>query len=205
MSRHSRLQPEARPESNTASIAPVTAVKIGSGPAPRVMALVKRRAVWEDSVMAQFHGRAFPGKSAAYRAARDALLASEAALREQTEAVAAPPADYTFAEAPDDRPVRLSELFRPGQDTLVVYSYMVGSAGSAPCPLCTSMLDSLDGAAPHIGQHVGLAVVAKAPASRLAAVPASAAGATCACCRAPRTPTTPTISPRTPLATSGRC
>jgi predicted dithiol-disulfide oxidoreductase (DUF899 family) len=130
--------------------------------------------------MEQFHDRVFPGESAAYRAARDALLAAEAALREQTEAVAAlrralpaggaPPSDYTFTEARDDRPVRLSELFAPGQDTLVVYSYMYGPAAGAPCPLCSSMLDSLDGAAPHIGQHVSLAVVAKSPASRLVEV-----------------------------------
>ena len=39
--------------------------------------------------MGTFHDRRFPGETAAYRAARDALLAAEAALREQTEAVAA--------------------------------------------------------------------------------------------------------------------
>lgn len=133
--------------------------------------------------MGTFHNRRFPNESTAYRTARDALLAAEAALREQTEAVAAlrralppggaAPDDYRFTQAAGDRPVRLSELFGAGQDTLVLYSYMFGPTASAPCPLCTSMLDSLDGAAPHIGQHVGLAVVAKASASRLAEVAAS--------------------------------
>lgn len=130
--------------------------------------------------MEALHNRSFPGESDAYRSARNALLAAEAALREQTEAVAAlrrtlppggdVPGDYTFTGASDDRPTRLSELFQPGQDTLVIYSYMYGPAASAPCPLCSCMLDSLDGAAPHIAQHVGLAVVAKAPATRLADV-----------------------------------
>lgn len=130
--------------------------------------------------MGAFHDRRFPNESPAYRVARDALLAAEAALREQTEAVAAQrralppggavPHDYAFTQAADARIVRFAELFGPGQDTLIIYSYMFGPAASAPCPLCTSMLDSLDGAAPHIGQQVSLAVVAKAPAPRLAEV-----------------------------------
>ncbi|MGE0810946.1 MAG: DUF899 family protein [Immundisolibacter sp.] len=130
--------------------------------------------------MGTLHDRHFPNESATYRSARDALLKAEAALREQTEAVAAlrralPPGgalpdDYCFTQAVDERSVRFSELFRAGQDTLVVYSYMYGPTANAPCPLCSSMLDSLDGAAPHIGQHLSLAVVAKAPAPRLAAV-----------------------------------
>lgn len=130
--------------------------------------------------MGMFHDRHFPGESVPYRAARDELLAAEAALREQTEAVAslrralppggAVPDDYRFTQAADDRPVRFAELFGADRDTLVIYSYMYGPAASAPCPLCTSMLDSLDGAALHIGQHVSLAVVARAPAARLAEV-----------------------------------
>ena len=69
-------------------------------------------------------------------AARDALLASEVALRRQMEAVAAElralppggevPEDYAFkAMGPDSTPVvmRMSELFRGG-DTLMVYHYM---------------------------------------------------------------------------------
>ena len=79
---------------------------------------------------------AFPGESAAYRAARDALLAQEARLRQATEAVAAArrelpggivPEDYAFqglradGEAGD---VRLSELFGPGQASLALYSFM---------------------------------------------------------------------------------
>jgi Bacterial protein of unknown function (DUF899) len=81
-------------------------------------------------------GMSFPNETTTYRAARDALLASEMALRRQMEAVAAElralppggevPEDYTFeAIGPDSTPVvmRMSELFRGG-DTLMVYHYM---------------------------------------------------------------------------------
>ena len=39
--------------------------------------------------------------------------------------------------------------------------------GGGPCPSCTALLDQLDGAAGHAGQHVNLAVAAKAPLERL--------------------------------------
>lgn len=35
------------------------------------------------------------------------------------------------------------------------------------CPSCTSILDSLDGAAPHLEQRVSLAVVARSPLQRI--------------------------------------
>src|SRR5262249_42922112 len=80
---------------------------------------------------------AFPGESAEYRAARDRLLEQEIELRRATEAVAAArrrlppggvvPQDYVFqGQAPDggSAQVRLSELFAPGKDSLVIYSMM---------------------------------------------------------------------------------
>jgi predicted dithiol-disulfide oxidoreductase (DUF899 family) len=79
----------------------------------------------------------YPGESAEYRAARDALLAREIELRRLTEAVAAErralppggevPEDYVFqGEGPDGAPadVRLTELFAPGRDSLAIYSFM---------------------------------------------------------------------------------
>lgn len=130
--------------------------------------------------MGSLHDKAYPGESVAYRTARDTLLAAEAALRQQLEAVAAlrralppggaVPVDYRFLAVPDGTPVAMSELFAPGKDTLVAYSYMYAPQATAPCPLCTSMLDSLDGAAPHLDQHVNLAVVARAPVDKLDAV-----------------------------------
>ena len=80
---------------------------------------------------------AFPGESAAYRAARNLLLDQEIELRRAMEAVAEArrrlppggvvPQDYVFqAQGPGGAParVRLSELFAPGQDSLVIYSMM---------------------------------------------------------------------------------
>ena len=98
------------------------------------------------------------------------------------------PQDYVFQGAgPDGAPtdVRLSELFASGRDSLVIYSFMFprdpGDArpgppsgqtarlplAEGPCPSCVAFLDQLDGAAEHAGQHINLAVVAKAPLPRL--------------------------------------
>jgi len=141
---------------------------------------------------------AFPGESAEYRAARNRLLDREIELRRAMEAVAAarrrlPPGgvlqqDYAFqAQVPGGKPapVRLSELFAPGKDSLVIYSMMFPRAADdtspgppagqtallplaqGPCPSCTALLDQLDGAAGHAAQHINLAVAAKAPLDRL--------------------------------------
>jgi predicted dithiol-disulfide oxidoreductase (DUF899 family) len=138
----------------------------------------------------------FPGESAEYRLARDQLLEAEIELRRAVERVAAQrralppggrvPDDYVFEEAGDGGgSVRFSELFAPGKDTLVVYSFMFprysgdtrpGPAGGetarlplaeTPCPSCTSILDSLDGAAQHLAQLITLVVVAKSDPDRI--------------------------------------
>jgi predicted dithiol-disulfide oxidoreductase (DUF899 family) len=98
------------------------------------------------------------------------------------------PEDYVFDGAGADGapiPVRLSELFAAGKDSLVVYSFMFPrdpadeSPGPAtgetarlplaegPCPSCTALLDQLDGAAQHAGPHINLVVIAKAPLPRV--------------------------------------
>jgi predicted dithiol-disulfide oxidoreductase (DUF899 family) len=141
---------------------------------------------------------AFPGESAEYRAARNRLLGQEIELRRAMEAVAAArrrlppggvvPEDYVFhGRGPDGRPaqVRLSELFAPGKDSLVLYSMMFPRApdddspgppagqtallplAEGPCPSCTALLDQLDGAAGHAAQRVNVAVAAKAPIERV--------------------------------------
>jgi predicted dithiol-disulfide oxidoreductase (DUF899 family) len=133
------------------------------------------------------HTTRFPGETPAYRAARDTLLKEEIELRRHVEAVAAmrrklPPGgalheDYVFDELKPSidntiarGQVKLSELFARGKDTLVVYSYMFGPRMAAPCPMCTSMLDSLDGSAPHVTQRVNLVVVARSPIDRIVQV-----------------------------------
>jgi predicted dithiol-disulfide oxidoreductase (DUF899 family) len=124
------------------------------------------------------HEVRFPNETPAYRAARDALLESEMELRRRTEAVAAQRRalplggelreDYVFDDG-DGAPhqVHLSELFAPGKDNLVLYSYMYGPQMANPCVACTSILDGLDGEAPHVSQHLNLAVVAKSPIERI--------------------------------------
>ena len=121
------------------------------------------------------HAARFPGESRKYRAARDQLLKSEIALRRQTEAVAAARRklplggalreDYVFEGT--GGPVRLSELFAPGKDTLLVYNFMFGPQMAAPCPMCTSILDGLDGQVQHATQRINLAVVARSPIERI--------------------------------------
>src|SRR4051795_4251877 len=137
----------------------------------------------------------FPGESAQYRTARDRLLEREIELRREMEAVAAArrelppggvvPEDYVFQGAGGD--VRLSELFAPGRDSLVIYSFMFprdpsddrpGPAtgdtaqlplAEGPCPSCVGFLDVLDGAVEHALQHLNLVMVAKAPLPRVLA------------------------------------
>ena len=144
----------------------------------------------------------FANETPEYRLARDRLLDDEIALRRQMEAVAAkrralppgPPVreDYVFertgANGTPER-VRLSELFRPGTDTLLVYAYMFpryktdaraaathGELATLPkieqpCPSCTVLLDQLNAAAPHFeAAGASFAVVANTTPERLDAV-----------------------------------
>jgi predicted dithiol-disulfide oxidoreductase (DUF899 family) len=127
------------------------------------------------------HTRRFPGESQRYRTARNRLLAEETELRRHVERVARMrrklplggpvPEDYAFDELPtgsnDVRQVKLSSLFRDDRKALLVYSYMFGPQAKQPCPMCTSFLDSLDGAATHLTQRVNLAVVVKSPVARV--------------------------------------
>ena len=122
------------------------------------------------------HSVRFPNESGGYRAARDELLDSEMALRRQVEDVAAlrrrlplggeVPQDYEFDEVGGGA-VRLSQLFADGKDSLLLYNFMYGPEMKAPCVMCTSMLDALDGEAPHVVQRINLAVVAKSPPQRI--------------------------------------
>jgi predicted dithiol-disulfide oxidoreductase (DUF899 family) len=140
----------------------------------------------------------FPGESAQYREARERLLEREIELRRAMEAVAVArrelppggivPQDYVFQGA---RPggevadVRMPELFEPGKDSLVLYSFMFPRAADddrpgpatgktaelplaeGPCPSCVTLLDQLDPAVGHAGEHINFAAVAKTSADRL--------------------------------------
>src|ERR1700741_4697806 len=76
----------------------------------------------------------FPGESSEDRRARNELLEDEAALKLLSEKIAAKrralPAgglvkeDYVFESAADGSKVKLSELFAPGRNSLVIYNMM---------------------------------------------------------------------------------
>jgi predicted dithiol-disulfide oxidoreductase (DUF899 family) len=138
--------------------------------------------------LASIHGVRFPGETDEYRKARDELLTDEIELRRQIAALAAKrrelplggevSTDYEFEEWDDGagapRTVRLSELFADGKDTLYLYSFMVvppeqGLPFVGPCPSCTSIIDGIDGALPHISERVNFAVASKAPVDRFRA------------------------------------
>jgi predicted dithiol-disulfide oxidoreductase (DUF899 family) len=120
----------------------------------------------------------FPGETTAYRTARDELLQAEIDLVRRTEQVAAlrrklplggvVREDYVFDEGSEGarKPVKLSELFG-NENTLVLYSFMYGPKMEAPCPMCTSFLDGLEGNAHHLVQNVALAVTAQSPIARI--------------------------------------
>jgi predicted dithiol-disulfide oxidoreductase (DUF899 family) len=142
------------------------------------------------------------GASKDYLAARTRLLAEEIELRRHMERVAEqrralPPGpaikeDYVFeGQGADGKPkkIRLSELFREGTDSLVIYTYMFprhkadprGPAHSGetakipvkdqPCPSCTGLLDQLNAAALHFQAGGGnFAAVANTSLDNLLAV-----------------------------------
>jgi len=128
----------------------------------------------------------FPHESAEYRKARNELLAAEIELRRQIEAVAAArrklplggqvAQDYVFDEGPADlseqgevRQTRLSELFDTGKDSPsgLYNSYTHGPPMATPCTSSTSILDGLNGTAPHVRDRVNFAVVAKSQIERI--------------------------------------
>ncbi len=129
--------------------------------------------------MGRYHNQRFPGETDAYREARDRLIEAEVELRRHAEDVAGLrrglplggklKEDYIFDEGAADledratvKQTRFSDLFEGNKNSLVIYCYMFAPGAQAPCPMCTSFLDSLNGAASHIRQRTNLAVIAKA-------------------------------------------
>ncbi len=93
----------------------------------------------------------FPGESDDYRKARDQLLAAEMELRKRLDEVAALrraaargplKEDYVFEEGATDLSdqetlikTRLSELFNPEQNSLLIYSFMYPPDAAPPYPM----------------------------------------------------------------------
>jgi predicted dithiol-disulfide oxidoreductase (DUF899 family) len=116
----------------------------------------------------------FPNESAAYRTARNALLVEEIELRRHIERVAAqrralPEGGAVlrdFELVSEAGPNHLASLFG-NKDTLMVYSMMYGPQRIAPCPVCTSFLNSWNGAAINLRERCAIAVTARSPIERL--------------------------------------
>jgi predicted dithiol-disulfide oxidoreductase (DUF899 family) len=120
-----------------------------------------------------------PNESAEYVAKREELRLAEIESMKSRERVAqlrrqlpegATVDDYEFVEGPaklDDgdtptRVVRLSQLFTAPKRSLVIYHFMYGKRQTHPCPMCTLLIDGLNGVAHHLAQNVDLAIVAAA-------------------------------------------
>ena len=130
------------------------------------------------------HTHLIPGESAIYRVARDKLFQAELDLIEQVERVAAmrrvlPPGgelkeDYVFEEGPADlretravHPVRLSELFAPDKNTLILINTMFAPDDDVPCPSCNCLADGYNATAQHLSDRVNFALVTRAPIRKL--------------------------------------
>jgi predicted dithiol-disulfide oxidoreductase (DUF899 family) len=124
--------------------------------------------------MENHHDKRFPNESETYRNARNELLEAEISLRRQSEAVAAMrrnlpeggklKEDYIFEELDANgniKQTKLSELFEPGKDSLIIYSFMFAPHNEKPCTSCNSIIDGIDGMVFHAEQRVSIAVVAK--------------------------------------------
>ena len=122
----------------------------------------------------------FKGESDEYRKLRDQLLEAEVALKDQRERVAVlrrqlptgalVETDYVFREGPTDirdashanfRDVRLSELFTPVKDRLIIDHMMWAAKDKLPCPMCNLWADGYAAIAPHVSNKVNFALVAK--------------------------------------------
>lgn len=123
-------------------------------------------------------------ESAEYLVKRDELRLAEIELMRQRERVAqlrrqlpegAVVQDYAFEEVPASldagdtptRMVRLSELFTGPDRSVVIYHFMFGKKQTNPCPMCTLVIDGLNGVAHHLAQNVDVAIVAAASPAAL--------------------------------------
>lgn len=126
-----------------------------------------------------------PQESKDYQRARDALLRAEMDLRDQRERGAAarralppgpPVLDYIFREGPPELErndagaffdTKLSQLFAPGKDDLIVYHFMYGPDWEQGCPMCSMWIDGYNAVAPHVTQRANLALSAQADLAKV--------------------------------------
>ncbi|MDX1516019.1 MAG: DUF899 family protein [Woeseiaceae bacterium] len=116
----------------------------------------------------------FPNETDEYRKQRNRLLDDEVALRDHIEAVAAQrrqlplggklKEDYSFERLDDDgkvETVAFDELFG-AHDSLILYTMMFGREWDAPCPSCTSIVDSINVNSRGVSESAAIAAVTDA-------------------------------------------
>jgi predicted dithiol-disulfide oxidoreductase (DUF899 family) len=116
----------------------------------------------------------FPGESAEYREARQALLIEEIEFRRHMTRLSEqrrqlPPGpeiakNYRFKDE-NSFEVGLIDLFG-AKDTLVTYFWMYGPQRERPCPMCTNWLGAVNGNAVDIKQRVALKILGRSPLER---------------------------------------
>lgn len=116
----------------------------------------------------------FPGETAEYRQARQALLREEIEFRRQMtrlvelrQSLPDGPViekDYRFKDA-NGNDIGLPDLFGDKQ-TLVTYFWMYGPQRPRPCPMCTNWLGAVNGNASDIKQRVALKILGRSPVER---------------------------------------
>src|SRR3954452_25480951 len=116
----------------------------------------------------------FPGASAEYRKAREALYAEEIEFRrhlsrltEQRRALPPGPViekNYRFKDA-NGTELGLIDLFGK-HDALMTYFWMFGPQRERPCPMCTNWLGAVNGNAADIKQRVTFKVLGRSPVPR---------------------------------------
>src|SRR5262245_49439311 len=116
----------------------------------------------------------FPGESAEYAHAREALLAEEIEVRrhltrlsEQRQALPPGPIverDYRFLDGNGDD-VGLAELFGE-HGTLLTYFWMYGPERARPCPMCTNFLGGANGNARDVEQRCAFKILGRSTVER---------------------------------------
>lgn len=116
----------------------------------------------------------FPNETRLYRSSRNQLLDAEVRLRTEIEAVAEQrrqlplggrlKEDYCFeriGEAGNVESVSFNDLFGE-HDSLLLYTMMFGATWDAPCPSCTSIVDSINSNSLAVEETSAIATVAAA-------------------------------------------
>jgi predicted dithiol-disulfide oxidoreductase (DUF899 family) len=116
------------------------------------------------------------GTQAEYEAARDQLLAEEKELTRRSDELARKrrelpwvrmDKEYTFDTA--DGSKSLADLF-VGRSQLLIYHFMFGPPYEAGCPVCSSIVDSIDPNVVHLAaRDVTMLLVSRAPVEKLQA------------------------------------